>query len=135
MKPIKPIVFVASPLAGPDETMNIDFARRVCRRIALETGAVPYAPHLLFPQFLNDKDPVERELGISYCSAMLAVSKFAAFAVPVWRDEPSKGMHAEFAVAKDLRVQWGIGFEHRAKPNDLDLMIRDIGVQFPKVTP
>ncbi len=33
--------------------------------MAVEAGYVPFAPHLLFTQFLDDSDPAQRNLGIS----------------------------------------------------------------------
>ena len=38
-------------------------ARRYSR-FAVENGAIPVAPHLLFPQFLDDRKPAERAVGI-----------------------------------------------------------------------
>lgn len=48
-----PVVFISSPYAG-DVEGNIRKARRYCR-FALESGYIPVAPHLLFPQFMNEK--------------------------------------------------------------------------------
>lgn len=67
---IKRIVFICSPYAG-DVEANTRRARRYCR-FAMEQGYVPIAPHLLFPQFLNDDDPIERELGLSFGNALLS---------------------------------------------------------------
>ena len=51
----RPIVYICSPYAG-DVQANTEAARRYSR-FAVETGYIPIAPHLLFPQFLNDADP------------------------------------------------------------------------------
>ena len=56
----RPLVYIASPLSG-DVEVNTERARAFCR-FALEKGQIPLAPHLLFPQFMNDDDPAEREL-------------------------------------------------------------------------
>jgi len=58
----RPLVYVCSPLSG-DVPGNTKMARKFCR-FALEKGAIPLAPHLMFPQFMNDDDPAERELAI-----------------------------------------------------------------------
>lgn len=55
-------IFVCSPLRG-DVDGNIANARRYCRFVA-SLGHLPYAPHLLFPQFLDDENPEERQAGI-----------------------------------------------------------------------
>ena len=54
----RPIVYVCSPYSG-DIDANILNARRYCR-FAVDSGCIPIAPHLLFPQFMNDADETER---------------------------------------------------------------------------
>ena len=49
----RPIVYVCSPFSG-DIAGNIANARKYSR-FAVEQGYIPIAPHLLFPQFLNDR--------------------------------------------------------------------------------
>ena len=60
----KPCVFICSPYAG-DVTLNIEKAKRYLR-FAVDEGAIPFAPHLLYPQVLKDENPVERELGLFF---------------------------------------------------------------------
>lgn len=56
-------IFVCSALRG-DIEINIQNAQKYCRWVANECGAVPIAPHLIFPQFLDDSNEKERQLGI-----------------------------------------------------------------------
>ena len=56
------IVFISSPYAG-DIEKNTEAARRYCR-YAVEQGHTPIAPHLLYPQFLDEKSEAERALGL-----------------------------------------------------------------------
>ena len=65
----RPKVYVISPYAG-DTANNIRQARRYCRFIAGQKK-IPVASHLLYPQFLNDKNLVERELGLLFGLALL----------------------------------------------------------------
>ena len=58
----RPKVFISSPFAGDVEN-NIINARRYCA-FAVESGYIPFAPHLLFPQFLDDGDTEQRKLGL-----------------------------------------------------------------------
>ena len=58
----KPIVFICSPLAG-DVEINLEHARRYCR-YAVVQNTIPIAPHLLFPQFMDDGDSNQRSLAI-----------------------------------------------------------------------
>ena len=56
------LVYIASPYAGEVEK-NIEFAKTACR-YAMEQNCTPIAVHLLYPQFLDDHDPVQREAGL-----------------------------------------------------------------------
>jgi len=58
----RPKVFIASPFAG-DTERNIINARRYCA-FAVKRGYIPFAPHLLFPQFLDDGNAEQRRLGL-----------------------------------------------------------------------
>lgn len=89
LRAFRPIIYVCSPYAGDVEN-NTAAARRYCR-FAVESGFIPIAPHLLFPQFLDDDNPKERELGLFFGNALL--SKCAE--LWVFGDHISKGMKAE----------------------------------------
>ena len=54
------LVYISSPYAG-DIQHNTETARRYCRA-AVNRGVIPYAPHLLFPLWMNDNDPAQRKL-------------------------------------------------------------------------
>lgn len=58
----RPLVYICSPYSG-DIEMNIKKARTFCR-FAIEKNYIPLAPHLLFPQFMDDDDSKERELAM-----------------------------------------------------------------------
>lgn len=60
----RPIVYVCSPYSGNVEK-NVDAARKYCR-FAVDAGYLPIAPHLLYPQFMNDRSSYERKLGIRF---------------------------------------------------------------------
>ena len=69
----RPIVYICSPYSG-DVQENIEKARAFCR-LAVAKGYIPLAPHLLFPQFLNDGNPVERELGMHFGNVLMGFAK------------------------------------------------------------
>ena len=98
----RPIVFICSPFAGDIEN-NVKAARRYCR-FAVEMGNIPFAPHLLFPQFLDDSDPKERELGLFFGVALM--SKCAE--VWVFGETISAGMAKEIEKAekRGMRIRW-----------------------------
>lgn len=102
LRAFRPIVYICSPYAGDVET-NVDAARRYCR-FAVEQGYIPVAPHLLFPQFLNDTDPRERQLGLFFGNALM--SKCSE--VWVFGDDISPGMEAEIRRArwKNYRLRY-----------------------------
>lgn len=95
------IVYICSPYAG-DTVRNILAAQKYCR-YAVDKGYIPFAPHLFFPQFLNDEDPAERRLGLSFGNV------FMDRCSEVWMfgTEYSKGMRAEYerAVRKGYRIR------------------------------
>lgn len=70
VKAYRPIVYICSPYSG-DVEVNIANARRYCR-FAVDAGYIPIAPHLLFPQFLNDGDRLERMLGLHCGNALMS---------------------------------------------------------------
>ena len=51
----RPIVYICSPYAG-DIHANVEAAKRYCR-FAITKRCIPIAPHLLYPQVLDDSDP------------------------------------------------------------------------------
>lgn len=90
----RPIVYICSPFAGDVET-NVLNARRYCR-FAVTRGVIPIAVHLLYPQFMNDKDPKERELAIFFGNAILSKCQ----EVWVFGEKLSEGMKEEIKRAK-----------------------------------
>ena len=95
----RPIVFICSPYAGDIEN-NVKAAQKYCR-FAVEMGYIPFAPHLLFPQFLNDSDPKERGLGLFFGIALM--SKCAE--LWVFGETVSAGMAKEIEKA-EKRGMW-----------------------------
>lgn len=96
------LVYICSPLSGDVET-NTKRARAFCR-FALAQGQIPLAPHLLFPQFMNDDNPAERELAIFMDVVLLGkCSELWVLGETVFA-----GMQAEIDVAKKRRqpIRW-----------------------------
>jgi len=94
LRAFRPIVYICSPYAG-DVDGNVAAAQRYSR-YAVDQGYIPIAPHLLFPQFLHDADPKERQLGLFFGNALM--SKCAE--VWVFGSNISAGMEAEIKRAK-----------------------------------
>lgn len=93
----RPLVYIASPLSG-DVPSNTEKARKCCR-FALEKGQIPLAPHLMFPQFVNEDDPAERELALFMDIVLLGKCS----ELWVFGDTVSAGMRTEIEVAKKRR--------------------------------
>ena len=88
-------VYVASKYAG-DIGLNVKNAVRYCRYV-INQGYIPIASHLLYPQILDDSNPAERELGLQFGLALLAICD------EVWVfGEVSKGMAVEIEEAARL---------------------------------
>ena len=94
LRAFRPIVYICSPYSG-DVEGNVAAARRYSR-FAVEKGYIPIAPHLLFPQFLDDSRPDERELGLFFGNALM--SKCSE--VWVFGSRISSGMESEIKRAK-----------------------------------
>ena len=94
IKVYKPLVYICSPYAGDIET-NINKARSYSR-FAVSRGYIPLAPHLLFPQFMDDSDPEQRNLALFFGIVLLSKCQ----EVWVFGDRISKGMAAEIEKAE-----------------------------------
>ena len=92
------LVYICSPYAGDTES-NIRFAEAACH-YAMEQGCAPVAVHLLYPRFLNDAIPSEREAGIQMGLRVLASCE----ELWVCGAHISSGMRQEIAEAKRLGI-------------------------------
>lgn len=104
----KPLVYVCSPYSG-DVDQNVKNARQFCR-FALERNCIPLAPHLLFPQFMDDDNPAEREMAMFMNYVLLGKCD----ELWVFGSQVSKGMELEIAVAtkRNQKIRW---FGRKAK--------------------
>jgi len=89
-----PLVYIASPFAGDIES-NIRRAREYCK-LAVDDGCIPLAPHLHYPQFMDDSDPAGRELGLKF--ALILLGKCDE--LWVFGETISQGMAREIAKAE-----------------------------------
>lgn len=96
-KGFRPLVYICSPYRG-DIKENVRNARAFSR-FAVEKNTIPFTPHLLFPQFMDDEDKVEREL------AMFMNTIFLRKCQEVWvLDEYiSEGMSEEIRLAQKYK--------------------------------
>jgi len=94
----RPLVFICSPFAG-DIATNIERARRYSR-FAVTQNAIPLAPHLLFPQFMDDGCKEQRNLGLFM--GLVLLSKCAE----LWcfGEIISEGMKVEITKAKKRNI-------------------------------
>lgn len=93
-KSYKPLVFICSPLAGNIE-VNIGNAKQYSK-FAVDKGTIPLAPHLLFPQFLDESDKTQRDLGIFFGLVLLGKCD----EMWVFGESYSAGMKIEIAKAE-----------------------------------
>jgi len=88
------MIYICSPFAG-DMKGNRQKAIDYCK-YAIECGVTPIAPHLLYPQFLDDTVSSERELGMKMGLELLDNCN----SLWVMGDVISKGMKEEIEYAK-----------------------------------
>ena len=88
----RPLVYICSPFSG-DISGNIERAKKYSR-YAVDSKAIPIAPHLLFPQFMDDD--AERELALFMDMVLLGKCE------ELWMfgETVTEGMSAEIAKAK-----------------------------------
>lgn len=90
-------VYVCSPFSG-DTAGNMEKAKKYARKV-LEAGAIPFVPHLLYPQFLDEDSKEERSLGITCGLAFLD----ACDELWVFGETESSGMRAEIEYARKAK--------------------------------
>ena len=93
----RPLVYICSPFSGKVKR-NKRKARKYCR-FALEQHTIPFAPHLLFPQFMDDNNPEERQTAMFMNMVMLGKCE----QLWVFGENYSNGMKEEIRKAKERR--------------------------------
>ena len=98
----RPLVYICSPFAG-DTDINTEKARHYCR-FAVRNACIPLAPHLLFPQFMDDAVPAERSLAMFMGMVLLGRCE----QVWVFGGTISAGMAAEIEKAekRDMVIRY-----------------------------
>ena len=72
-KTMTDIVYICSPYQN-DIQNNIKNAQKFCK-FAVDKGYCPFAPHLFFPQFLNDNIAAERNKGFELNKNFLSLAQ------------------------------------------------------------
>lgn len=90
----RPLVYVCSPYAG--NIAENSKKARVYSRYVSDIGCIPMAPHLLFPQFLDDSIKEERKLGMFYGNVIMGICR----KVWVFGNTITRGMQSEIDRAK-----------------------------------
>jgi len=94
----RPLVYICSPYSG-DVEANVVLARRFCA-FAVSAGQIPLAPHLHYPQFMDDADPDARELAVLFNRILLSKCE------ELWANigRVSAGMRAEIDWAHQMDI-------------------------------
>ena len=90
-------VYICSPYSGDIKT-NTAKTREYCR-FAVDEGQVPVAPHLMFPQFMDEEK--ERELALQMDLVLLEKCD----ELWVFGKTMTSGMRAEIAYAKNKKMK------------------------------
>lgn len=98
---MKSLIYVCSPYRGETKKQrrkNIRNARFYCRLVAKQ-GGIPFAPHLLLTQFLNEENIRHRRLGLEMgIETLKRCDELWVFG------QPTSGMEGEIASAMKLGV-------------------------------
>ena len=97
-KSYRPLVYICSPYAG-DVERNVNMAR-VYSRFAVRNACIPVAPHLLFPQFMDDTVPAERSIALFMGMVLLCKCE----QVWVFGNTVSAGMATEIEKAQKKQI-------------------------------
>lgn len=92
----RPLTYICSPYSG-DVEANVTLARELCSH-AVKHHKIPLAPHLLFPQFMNDDEPDDRDLTMFFNRILLSKCE----EVWVYTGRVSEGMRLEIEWARHL---------------------------------
>lgn len=88
----RPLVYICSPYSG-DIEKNLERAR-VYSRFAVDEGYIPLTPHLMYPQFMNER--TERELAMHMDLVILKHCK----ELWVFGENITSGMQEELDLAR-----------------------------------
>ena len=94
----KAFSYVSAPYRG-DKQRNLKRAREYCRAL-YEMGFIPICPNLMFPQFLNDSVPEQREAQTKMALELLRRCRVLV----VCSDVISEDMETEIMLAKRLGI-------------------------------
>ena len=97
------LLFISSPYKQ-FKARNLEYAKELLKE-AIDAGYVPIAPHLLYPQVLDDDNSLERNIALELCKNLLkrcdAVLVGKKYGV-------SQGMKLEIELARKLgkKIIW-----------------------------
>lgn len=94
----RPLVYICSPYSA-DVEKNVELGRALCTH-AVSRHKIPLAPHLHFPQFMDDTDADDRELAMFFNRILLSKCE----AIWVYTGLVSTGMRAEIEWARHLEL-------------------------------
>lgn len=109
----RPLTYICSPYSG-DVEANVKIAQDLSA-YAVQCRKIPLAPHLLFPQFMNDGDVWERELAMHFNHVLLSKCE----AMWVYTPKVSGGMRLEIEWARQLDMPISY-FDHNFEEVCLD---------------
>ena len=97
----RPVVYICSHYSTGNIEQNLIKARKYSR-FAVDKGAIPIAPHLLFPQFMSEK--TERELAMFMNKVLITKCS----ELWVFGDNYTEGMNIEiiYAIRKDKPIHY-----------------------------
>ena len=95
-------VYICSPYAG-NTKRHTEIAIEYCKA-AIESGYMPVASHLLYPQMLDETSPAERELGVKFGLEMVMMCD--EMWVAITASGITKGMAEEIALATSNGVPY-----------------------------
>lgn len=128
------MIYLASPYRAThevDTSTHIEYARRALHH-SLKLGESPVAPHLLYPQVLDDDIPDQRLIGIRANADLIESSGRVAFYVDYGM---SPGMVEELRLANEYKVPIDIRSISRNFEEDTRVEAPPEAIAVPSMTP
>lgn len=101
---IKELVYICSPLGASTQEeirKNMDKARKYMKIVSEKLDCRALAPHAILPEYLDERVPEERQLGLKFGLDLLRICK----KIVICGDVISKGMSEEIRLAERLGIE------------------------------
>ena len=124
------LTYVCSPLSAPTRVEIMANAKRARTYMAMserEFGCRAVAPHAYLPYLLDDSNPEERALALSFGASLLALCD----RLVIYGDRISSGMKEEIQSARDWGSPFSIAKRNYRMIHPIQSSLADTSMGYP----